>query len=86
MELPGEMHAMVWDTVCRENSASIETARAAERRSLWVVVLGLAPYRDEGRWYYAWGDVLASGETPEDAAQAFEREVSPTPKAPEPTP
>jgi hypothetical protein len=81
VELPSEMHAMAWDTVCRENTAAIESARAALRRALWVVVLGLAPYREDGRWRYSWGDVLASGATPEEAAQAFEREVSPPPKA-----
>ena len=59
------------------HSAAVDEGLGANRRSLWVTVLGLTPRRDGNQWCFLWGENLQEGVsgfgcTPEDAACAFD--------------
>lgn len=58
-------------------AAAIDKRRGYERRSRWVVVLGLEPMREGDQWMFLWGENLQEGvsgfgDTPESAAEAFD--------------
>lgn len=65
MEIPDYMHGIVQETLGMENDG-------AHKRRLWAVILGLQPSVQDGLYYFAWGDVKGSGDTPEHAMHAFE--------------
>ena len=77
MNVPDYMHGRVNDILSSELLAADARSTAETRRSRWAVVLGLKPEQMSRRdntlyWMLRWGDVLASGDTPEEAVEAFE--------------
>lgn len=64
-------------TVNELYAAAIDKRRGDERKSRWVVALGLEPMRDGDQWLFLWGENLQEGvsgfgDTPEAAAEAFD--------------
>lgn len=64
-----------------EIEASGFRSLAEQRRSLWVVVLGLKPRLDGNQWCFLWGDnlqdgVAGFGASIEQAMSDFERAMS----------
>ena len=74
MEVPEHLEGTACNVLVAEQ-------RAAERRSLWAVILGLVPHQDGDQYCVLWGEnlqegIAAFGKSPSAALRAFEVEMN----------